>query len=181
MNASAAGTPAAGALRTLRYAALLATYVQSVNVSIPNAVLRFIQASTSMADDQAGWIFTSYLAASAISMPVASWLAARFGVKTMYQAALILFIVGLWIATCTTTPLAFLGARIIQGIAAGIIAPLSLGIALETLPPARRPRSVCRTAQRCCWGLSAGRPSAGLSRSITAGTRCSTPASRWLQ
>jgi DHA2 family multidrug resistance protein len=139
MNAGAAGTPAAGALRTLRYAALLATYVQSVNVSIPNAVLRFIQASTSMADDQAGWIFTSYLAASAISMPVASWLAARFGVKTMYQAALILFIVGLWIATCTTTPLEFMGARIIQGVAAGIIAPLSLSIALDTLPPAQRP------------------------------------------
>jgi MFS family permease len=84
MNASAAGTPAAGALRTLRYAALLATYLQSVNVSIPNAVLRFIQASTSMTDDQAGWIFTSYLAATAISMPVAQWLAARFGVKTVF-------------------------------------------------------------------------------------------------
>ncbi|MDE1194837.1 MAG: DHA2 family efflux MFS transporter permease subunit [Pseudomonas sp.] len=140
MNASAAETPAAGALRTLRYAALLATYLQSVNVSIPNAVLRFIQASTSMTDDQAGWIFTSYLAATAISMPVAQWLAARFGVKTVYQAALVLFAVGLWLATLTTTPLEFMAARIVQGIAAGLIAPLSLGIALETVPAAQRPK-----------------------------------------
>lgn len=124
--------------RSLRLAALLATYMQSANLPLPNAALRFIQGSLSMSDDQAGWIFTSYLAASAITLPVAQWLAARYGLKFVYQAALAIFVLGLLLATLATTPLEFVGARIVQGLASGVLAPLSMAIALETLPAARR-------------------------------------------
>ena len=140
MNANAIATPQDGGARSLRFAALLATYMQSANLPLPNSALRFIQGSLSMTDDQAGWIFTAYLGASAITLPLAQWLAGRFGVKLVYQAALVLFIVGLWLATAATTPLEFVGARIVQGIASGVLGPLSMGISLETLPPARRPK-----------------------------------------
>ncbi|WP_166365579.1 DHA2 family efflux MFS transporter permease subunit [Pseudomonas akapageensis] len=124
--------------RTLRFAALLATYMQSVNLPLPNAALRFIQGAVSMTDDQAGWIFTSYLAASAITLPIAQWLAARFGLKAVYQVAIAIFALGLLLATVATTPLEFVGARIVQGVASGVLAPLSMAIAMETLPPAQR-------------------------------------------
>ena len=140
MNANAIATPQDGGARSLRFAALLATYMQSANLPLPNSALRFIQGSLSMTDDQAGWIFTAYLGASAITLPLAQWLAGRFGVKLVYQAALVLFIVGLWLATAATTPLEFVGARIVQGIASGVLGPLSMGISLETLPAARRPK-----------------------------------------
>ena len=135
MNANLAGPQGA---RTLRFAALLATYMQSANLPLPNAVLRLIQGSLSMTDDQAGWIFTSYLAASAITMPIAQWLAGRYGLKRVYQAALAFFVLGLLLATQATTPLEFIGARIIQGLASGVLAPLSMAIALETLPLEKR-------------------------------------------
>jgi DHA2 family multidrug resistance protein len=135
MNANLAGPQGAG---ILRFAALLATYMQSANLPLPNAVLRLIQGSLSMTDDQAGWIFTSYLAASAITMPIAQWLAGRFGLKLVYQAALAFFVLGLLLATQATTPLEFIGARIIQGLASGVLAPLSMAIALETLPLEKR-------------------------------------------
>ncbi|MBV6821817.1 DHA2 family efflux MFS transporter permease subunit [Pseudomonas sp. PD9R] len=140
MNANAAGTPEAGGARSLRFAALLATFMQSANLPVPNSALRFIQGGLSMTDDQAGWIFTAYLGASAITMPIAQWLAGRFGLKLVYQAAIALFIVGLLLATAATTPMEFIGARIVQGIAGGVLGPLSMGIAMETLPPARRPK-----------------------------------------
>ncbi|PWK39718.1 DHA2 family efflux MFS transporter permease subunit [Pseudomonas sp. OV226] len=124
--------------RALRFAALLATYMQSANLPLPNAVLRLIQGSMSMTDDQAGWIFTSYLAASAITMPIAQWLAGRYGLKRVYQTALFMFMLGLWLATLATTPLEFIGARIIQGLASGVLAPLSMAIAMETLPLEKR-------------------------------------------
>ncbi|WP_223487104.1 DHA2 family efflux MFS transporter permease subunit [Pseudomonas sp. A-RE-19] len=138
MNANAAGTPGAEGARTLRYAALFVAYMQSANLPLPNSVLRFIQGSLSMTDDQAGWVFTSYLAASAITLPIAQWLAGRYGLKLVYQAALAFFVLGLLLATQATTPLEFVGARIIQGAASGVLAPLSMAIAMETLPPARR-------------------------------------------
>ncbi len=124
--------------RTLRFAVLFVTYMQSASLPLPNAVLRFIQGALSMSDDQAGWVFTSYLAASAITLPLAQWLAGRYGLKVVYQAAIACFAVGLLLATQATTALAFVGARIVQGAASGVLAPLSMAIALETLPPARR-------------------------------------------
>ncbi|RON48332.1 DHA2 family efflux MFS transporter permease subunit [Pseudomonas frederiksbergensis] len=124
--------------RTLRFAALLATYMQSANLPLPNAVLRLIQGSLSMTDDQAGWIFTSYLAASAITLPVAQWLAARYGLKRVYQVVLACFVLGLLLVTRATTPLEFIGARIVQGLASGVLAPLSMAIAMETLPLPKR-------------------------------------------
>ncbi len=138
MNANPAEATGDGAARSLRFVALLATYMQSMNLPLPNAALRMIQGSLSMTDDQAGWIFTSYLAASAITTPIAQWLAGRYGLKLVYQSALALFMVGLWFSTLATTPLEFIGARIAQGAAAGLLAPLSMAIAMETLPPARR-------------------------------------------
>ena len=138
MNANAGGTPGAGAAGSLRFAVLLATYMQSANLPLPNAVLRLIQGTLSMTDDEAGWIFTAYLAASAITMPIAQWLAGRYGVKRVYQTALACFVLGLLLATVSTTSLEFIGARIIQGLASGVIAPLSMAIAMETLPAEKK-------------------------------------------
>ncbi|WP_367253486.1 DHA2 family efflux MFS transporter permease subunit [Pseudomonas sp. stari2] len=146
--------------RALRFVALLATYMQSANLPLPNAALRLIQGSLSMSDDQAGWIFTSYLAASAITLPVAQWLAGRFGLKRVYQIALAAFALGLWLGTLADTPLEFIGARILQGLASGVIAPLSMAIALETLPAERRPAFGPKWTALVLFGIVSG-PSIG--------------------
>ncbi|MHC8294585.1 DHA2 family efflux MFS transporter permease subunit [Pseudomonas sp. LB3P58] len=157
MNANLAGPQSAG---TLRFAALLATYMQSANLPLPNAVLRLIQGSLSMTDDQAGWIFTSYLAASAITMPIAQWLAGRYGLKRVYQTALAFFVLGLLLATQATTPLEFVGARIIQGLASGVLAPLSMAIALETLSLEKRAKFGATWTAIVLFGIVSG-PSIG--------------------
>lgn len=158
MNATAHSMTADA--RSLRFVALLATYMQSVNLPLPNAALRLIQGSISMTDDQAGWIFTAYLAASAITLPVAQWLAGRFGLKRVYQTALVLFALGLWLATLAGTPLEFIGARILQGLASGVLAPLSMAIALETLPAERRPAFGPKWTALVLFGIVSG-PSIG--------------------
>lgn len=147
-------------LRALRRVALLATYLQSVNLPLPNAALRLIQGSLSMTDDQAGWIFTAYLAASAITLPIAQWLAASFGLKRVYQAALLMFALGLWLGTLASSPLAFIGARIMQGLASGILAPLSMAIAVETLPAEKRPAFGPKWTALVLFGIVSG-PSIG--------------------
>jgi DHA2 family multidrug resistance protein len=160
MNANPVEKPQGEGARSLRYAALLATYMQSVNLPLPNSALRFIQGSLSMTDDQAGWIFTAYLAASAITLPIAQWLAGRYGLKRIYQAALAVFVLGLLLATQATTPLEFIGARIIQGAASGVLAPLSMAIAVETLAPARRGKFGTVWTAIVLFGIASG-PSIG--------------------
>lgn len=126
--------------RAIVAAALLATYMQAVNISLPNAAVLHIQGGLSMTDDEIGWVFTSYIAASAIVMPLMHWLAARFGRKTVFQTSIVLFSVALVLDTLATTPLQFVVARIFQGAAGGTLAPLSMAILLDELPPLRHGR-----------------------------------------
>jgi len=139
MSASTLSRPAAEGRRTIIAAALLATYLQAATISLPNAALLHIQGSLSMADDEAGWIFSAYIAASLVTMPMARWLAGHFGRKTAFQLSLIVFAIGLVLATLATTSLQFVAARILQGGASGPIAPLALAILLDTAPAKRQP------------------------------------------
>lgn len=146
---SAALTSASdGGLRTMVVAALLSTYMEAVNISLPNAALPHIQGTLSMGNDEVGWVFTAYIAAGAVVMPMARWLAGRFGRKTVYLVSLAVFSLGLVLDTLATTSLQFVLARVVQGAASGTLAPLSLAILLDLLPPDRHARinlvwSVC--------------------------------------
>jgi len=131
---------AADGRRTIIVAALMAIYLQAVTISLPNAALLYIQGTLSMSDDEVGWIFTSYLTASLVTMTMTRWLAGRFGRKTVYLTSIAIFSLGLVLATRTTTPLQFIGARIVQGGASGPLAPLSIAILLDIVPPSRQAR-----------------------------------------
>jgi len=135
--ASDAATPAEGPW-LIAGAALLAMWLQGVNISLPNAAAPHIQGTLSMSDDEIGWIFSSYIAASAATMPTARWLAGRLGRKTVLLVSLSVFAAALVLVARATTPLGFVAARVLQGAAAGLIGPLSLGILLEATPPARQ-------------------------------------------
>jgi len=149
--------PAAGdGHRTLTLAALTATYMQAVNISLPNAALPHIQGALSMANDEVGWVFSSYIAASAVAMTVTNWLAGRYGRKAVYQASLALFALGLLLDTMATTSLQFVFARILQGAASGPLGPLSLAILLESQPPARHPRVSLMWSLCFLLGISSG-------------------------
>ncbi len=148
MSAALASSMAVDGHRAVTVAALMATYMEAVNISLPNAALPHIQGALSMADDEAGWVFTGYLAAGAAVMPMARWLAGRYGRKVIYQSSLAVFALGLVLNTLATTPIQLVLARIIQGAASGPLAVLSLAILLDVLPPARHARislvwSVC--------------------------------------
>ena len=136
---SATGAPPVSAEgRVLAIAAVMASYMQAVNIAIPNAALSYMQGTLSMADDEIGWIFTAYLAATVVIMPTTPWLAGRFGRKMVFQVSLIIFTLGLWLDTLAITPAQFVLARIIQGAASGPFIPLSMTILIEVLTPARR-------------------------------------------
>jgi DHA2 family multidrug resistance protein len=140
MSAALASSPLAGSHRAISAAALMATYMQAVNISLPNAALPHIQGTLSMANDEVGWIFSSYIAASAVVMSMAHWLAGRYGRKAIYQFCIAVFAFALVLDTLATTPTQFVLARIVQGAASGPLAPLSLAILLDVLSPARHAR-----------------------------------------
>ncbi len=137
-------------------AAIAATYLQAATISIPNAAVFHIGGTLSMSDDEIGWLFSSYIAASAVVMPMTRWLANEYGRKTVFQTAIVIFAIGLYANTLATTPLQFVAARIIQGAASGPLAPLALAILLDGLPAERHGRINFAWAVTIMAGLLSG-------------------------
>jgi DHA2 family multidrug resistance protein len=158
-SASASGAGVDGR-RAIVVVALLASYLQAVSISLPNAALLHIQGALSMADDEVGWIFSSYIAASVVTMPLTRWLAGRYGRKTVYQVAIAIFALGLVLATRAETPLQFVAPRIVQGAASGPLGPLSVAILLDILPPPQHARTNLVWTVSLMLGLLSG-PSIG--------------------
>lgn len=144
------------AQRALTAAALLATYMEAVNISLPNAALPHMQGTLSMANDEVGWVFTAYIAAGAVVMPMARWLAGRYGRKLVFQSALAVFALGLVLDTLATTTIQFVLARIVQGAGAGALAPVAMVILLDVLPPAHHPRIGLAATVCFLLGISSG-------------------------
>ena len=160
MSAVLSSTTAANGRRVISVAALMATYMQAVNISLPNAALPHIQGTLSMANDEVGWVFSSYIAASAVVMSMTHWLAGRYGRKAIYQVSLVVFAFALILVTLSTTSVQFVLARIVQGAASGPLGPLSLAILLDVLPPARHARISLVWTVCFLLGISSG-PSIG--------------------
>jgi MFS transporter, DHA2 family, multidrug resistance protein len=171
MSAVLPSNTATGGNRAITAAALMATYMEAVNISLPNAALPHIQGTLSMGNDEVGWVFTAYIVAGAAVMPMARWLAGRYGRKTIYQVSLAVFSLGLILDTLATTSLQFVFARIVQGAASGTLAPLSLAILLSCCRRRAMPGSVWRGRSASCSASAAARASAAGSVNITAGAR----------
>jgi DHA2 family multidrug resistance protein len=160
VSAALPSRTAADGHRAITVAALMATYMEAVNISLPNAALPHIQGTLSMANDEVGWVFSSYIAANAVVMPMARWLAGRYGRKAIYQFSIAVFALGLMLDTLATTPIQFVLARIVQGTASGVLAVLSMAILLDVLPPARHARISLAWTVCLLLGISSG-PSIG--------------------
>jgi MFS transporter, DHA2 family, multidrug resistance protein len=156
VSAALASSTAADGHRAITVAALMATYMEAVNISIPNAALPHIQGTLSMSDDEAGWAFTSYIVANAVVMPMARWLAGRYGRKAVYQFCLAVFALALILDTLATSPIQFVLARIVQGAASGPLAVLSMAILLDVPPPARHARISLAWTVCLLLGISSG-------------------------
>ena len=80
------------------------------------------------------WITTGYLLVLAVIVPMSSYLKKRFYMKTLFTAAVCLFIGGTVMAAAAPVFAVLLAGRIIQGIGTGIALPLMFNIVLEQVP-----------------------------------------------
>ena len=70
---------------------ILATLMQSLDTTIANIALPYIQGSVSASQDQIEWVLTGYIVAAAIMTPPTGFLAGRFGRRRLFCIGVILF------------------------------------------------------------------------------------------
>src|SRR5271163_3598378 len=73
--------------------AIGATVLQSLDQTIANVALPYMQGSFSASYDEITWVLTSYITAAAIMTAPVGWLAARFGRKKLFLIAIVGFTV----------------------------------------------------------------------------------------
>jgi EmrB/QacA subfamily drug resistance transporter len=116
----------------------LAFFMVSLDVLVVVTALPSIHHDFGVSLETLQWTVNAYALAFAASITTAAALADRFGRRRLFAIGLVLFAVTS--ATCAISPgiEVLIAARVVQGIGAGIIMPLSLTILTTTFPIERR-------------------------------------------
>jgi EmrB/QacA subfamily drug resistance transporter len=85
---------------------------------------------------------TSYMLALAAVIPASGWLADRVGVRTIFAAAIGVFVAASVLCGLSTGLLSFTGARILQGASAALMSPVGRLAVLRTTSKAELVRSI---------------------------------------
>lgn len=117
-------------LLTSAFCALMA----NLDISIINAVLPIIQGEFGTSMLEGVWISTSYLVAEIIMIPLAAWLMQILGLKRLLVISIISFLIFSLLCGVATSLSVLVIGRIGQGLAGGIMIPLSQSILRTQLP-----------------------------------------------
>jgi len=71
----------------LTICAMLATLMQSLDSTIANVALPYMQGSLGASQDEVNWVLTSYIVAAAIMTSPTGWLSTRFGRTRLFSIA----------------------------------------------------------------------------------------------
>jgi DHA2 family multidrug resistance protein len=114
----------------------LATFMNVLDSSIANVSIPAIAGDLGVSPAQGTWVITSFAVANAISMPLTGWLALRFGAVRVFITSTLLFVLASWLCGLAPTIEALVGFRVLQGLVAGPMIPLSQTLLLSVYPPA---------------------------------------------
>lgn len=114
----------------------LGTFLVSLDSSVANVSIHSISGDLAVSPSQGVWAITSFAAANAVALPLTGWLARRFGEVRLFVTSGLLFT--LFSLLCGLAPnLEILVLmRILQGMVAGPMLPLSQALLLRHFPPA---------------------------------------------
>lgn len=77
---------------------------------------------------------TSYLLSLAIFIPISGWMADRFGARTIFRAAIVVFMLGSMACGAASSLPELVGARILQGVGGAMMTPVGRLILLRSIP-----------------------------------------------
>ena len=105
----------------------------TINVALPAIIGAF-----GLGQDQAQWMSTAFLAASTIAMLANAWAMTSFGPRRTYMLGMIVFIIGSVIGTFALSLELLIVSRALQGLAAGLLQPMSMFLIFQTFPDHKR-------------------------------------------
>jgi len=115
-----------------------------VNVSLP-------QMMSGLATDvlTIRWVVTCFLISTAVIMPSLGWIGRVLGNKNLYLLGLIVFTSATTLCGMAPNVYVLITLRVVQGLGAGVLMPMSMVLMVENYPPEKRGMGTA------LWGLGA--------------------------
>ena len=136
MSNNASFTPPSLLLSTIGLS--LATFMQVLDTTIANVALPTISGNLGVSSEQGTWVITSFAVSNAIALPLTGWLSRRFGEVKLFLWATILFVLASFLCGISTSMPELIGFRVLQGLVAGPLYPMTQTLLIAVYPPARR-------------------------------------------
>ena len=116
----------------------IATFMTTLDIAIVNVALNHIAGGMSASYDEATWVTTTFLIASAIVIPISGWLADVLGRKRYYMISVAVFTVASLCCGLAQNLAQLVLARALQGMAGGGLAAVEQSMLVDTFPPHKR-------------------------------------------
>ncbi len=121
--------------------AMAGSVMQTLDSTIANVALPFMQGSLSASLDQVNWVLTSYIVAAAIMTAPVGWMAARYGRKRLFVACTATFTVASIACGLSQDLTSLVCFRLMQGAAGAALIPLSQSLVIDLYPPHERTKA----------------------------------------
>ena len=115
----------------------LATFMNVLDSSIANVSIPAISGDMGVSPAQGTWVITSFAVANAISVPLTGWLTQRFGQVRLFTMSILLFVMASWLCGLAPNIGMLIAFRVLQGLVAGPMIPLSQTLLLASYPRAK--------------------------------------------
>ncbi len=136
MDSKASFTPPSLLLCTIGLS--LATFMQVLDTTIANVALPTISGNLGVSSEQGTWVITSFAVSNAIALPLTGWLSRRFGEVKLFLWATMLFVLASFLCGISTSMPELVGFRVVQGLVAGPLYPMTQTLLIAVYPPAKR-------------------------------------------
>jgi len=113
---------------------MIGATMQSIDGTICNVALPYMQGTLAATIDQIAWVLTSYIVASAVGTPLVGWLAARIGQKKVLLASLAGFTVTSVLCGIAATLEQMVLFRALQGLSSAALLPLAQAVMMRIYP-----------------------------------------------
>ncbi|MBX3593870.1 DHA2 family efflux MFS transporter permease subunit [Sphingomonas sp.] len=126
---------------------MLATLMQILDTTIANVALPHMQTALGATADTITWVLTSYIVASAIAIPITGWISDRIGSRNLFLFSTVGFIIASALCGTAQSLEEMVLFRILQGVSAAFLNPLSQTVMLDINAPRDQPRAMA------IWGM----------------------------
>ncbi|WP_136248805.1 DHA2 family efflux MFS transporter permease subunit [Halomonas borealis] len=123
------------------FSVLLGTFTVSLNNSALNLAVAELMAVFDASATDVSWVVTLFMITMGMTMPLTGYLADRFGRKRIYLLGLWGFLAGSALGALAQSLAGITLARGLQGVAAGLMIPLSLSLIFSAYPSDQRGRA----------------------------------------